>query len=170
MAKNAKAHQLVDQDIHRAVAQDKQPRDAVHTTTYDDGSKAETVHKLYWHVHKDHEGKETGEVRSMPLEEWPGHPPLEMPEPPPLPWPGAVVHFVLDTIERHVAATVTATPYTNHYTVDLAVFNHLKKRVEWWEGVPYDEERARIGSWHWADVFFQDRPEPHAVAVVEPVE
>ena len=55
-------HNLIDPDIHRAVADDGQPREAEYTTTYDDGTTATTIHMLYWI---------DGEVRSCPIEDWP---------------------------------------------------------------------------------------------------
>lgn len=61
-------HKLIDEDIHRAVAGDGQPREAEYTTLYNDGSTGITRHMLY----KD---KKSGEVRSCPIEDWP---PLEI--------------------------------------------------------------------------------------------
>lgn len=55
-------HKLIDEDLHRAVLADKQPRQAEYTTLYDDGTTATTIHMLYW---------QDGEVRSCPIEEWP---------------------------------------------------------------------------------------------------
>lgn len=69
MAKQAVQHNLIDPDIHLAVAADWQPREAVYLTTYDDGTTAETVQMLYWYVVHGKEGK-GGEVRSCALEEW----------------------------------------------------------------------------------------------------
>lgn len=54
-------HNLIDEDIHRAVAADGQPREAEYTTLYDDGTTGTTTHMLYL---------EEGEVRSCPIAEW----------------------------------------------------------------------------------------------------
>src|SRR5262245_61834063 len=56
------SHMLLDPSIHEAVAADGQPRSARYLTTYDAGSTAETVQKLY---------RDGNAVRSVPIEAWP---------------------------------------------------------------------------------------------------
>lgn len=58
----AVSHHLLDPTLHALVLIDQQPREARYRTVYDDGSEGETTHMLYW---------EDGEVRSMPVEEYP---------------------------------------------------------------------------------------------------
>lgn len=66
---NIESNHIVDQNLHRAVIADHQPREAEHVTKYDDGTEGRSVRMLYWYT-KD-KTTNYGEVRSCTLEDWP---------------------------------------------------------------------------------------------------
>lgn len=64
------SHHLLEPELHILVATDHIAREARYLTRYDDGTETETVHMLYWETNPK-ELPPGGEVRSMPIEEWP---------------------------------------------------------------------------------------------------
>lgn len=89
---NAKSHHLNNLEQHVLVATDHKPREASYTTTMDDGTKAATVHVLYWEKNPDKDGAdplatvEKGEVRSCLYDDYPklDNPIVLPPEPEPV--------------------------------------------------------------------------------------
>ena len=114
---NAKSHHLNNIEQHILVATDGQPREASYTTTYDDGTRAASVHVLYYEKNPksaaDPLAQTGGEVRSCPYDEWkkPTQPIYEPPETAPIlarDAQGAVVPLTWDGL---VGTDASALPY-----------------------------------------------------------